>query len=128
MNPRVDWTRNLKDQYLLIELTDCCNLRCPMCSHSRAEAPHGDKIGFMDFSLYKKILTEITPKNKPMAWKLFWLGESLLHPQIDKILYFTYGKIKDLSRQEYIDLHTNGLLMTPEITEVLLDMNYNFLV
>jgi MoaA/NifB/PqqE/SkfB family radical SAM enzyme len=120
-----DWTKNFSEQYVLIELTDCCNLKCPMCSHVRGEPPHGgDKMGFMEFDLYKRIIKELSPKNKPVAWKLFWLGEPLPHPQLDKILYFTYDEIKDFSRKEYLDIHTNGLLLTPEITEVLLDMNY----
>ena len=117
------WNKNFKDQYTLIELTDCCNLKCPMCSHNRPGGPHGDSTGFMDLELFKKIINELESKESPNALKLFWLGESLLHPQIDEILIFLYEKIKNLSSLEYIDIHTNGLMMTPEIADLLIDLN-----
>lgn len=117
------WNKQLRDQYTLIELTDCCNLKCPMCSHNRPGGPHGGPSGFMDIELFRKIIEEIEPKQYPNSLKLFWLGESLLHPQIDEILFCLYNRIKDLSSVEYIDLHTNGLLMEPCISDILLDLN-----
>jgi len=76
--------------------------------------------GFMSFETFKKIIDNFPRKKKPNALKLFWLGEPMLHPEFAKFLQYAVDKFKNPRGYEYITFDTNGTLMTPEITEVIL--------
>lgn len=101
-----DWDKDFENKRVLIELTDNCNLNCIMCADRRA--PHGIPMGFMDFDLYRRILDEID-LNKKWSLELFWLGESLLHPQFDEIMEYTLKALEGTN--SHINLHTNGIFV-----------------
>jgi len=114
------WSLHFKDQYTLIELTDYCTLNCVMCCHNKKEGPHHSPTGFMQFEVFKKIVDELPSKNTENALKLFWLGESLLHPQFCDMFLYLIEKLRPGYKREYIDLHTNALYMEKEVADVLL--------
>lgn len=90
-----------------IELTNHCNLRCPecFCGSGKMTRPRG----FMDLSLFEKIVTEL----KPYLWEmnLYFQGESMLHPQFCQFL--------EKSRGIRTTLATNGHFLSPDNAEML---------
>lgn len=95
-----------------MELTNYCNLKCIMCP-----LPNQMKRdrGFMNFSLFKKVIDEISPYTYSVWLHVF--GEPLLHPNlINMITYCNEKGVKPC-------LSTNGLLLTHEMSEKLLSSN-----
>lgn len=75
-----------------IEPTNHCPYTCVMC-------PRTDKMtretGFMEMSLYYKIIDEINLFKEPVRSKeieLFHFGESLIHPQLDEMVKYASDK------------------------------------
>jgi len=120
-NKNMEWDRNLKFKRILIELTDNCNLNCKMCCNR--DSPHGISKGFIDLNLYKKILNEID-LSKEWSLELFWLGESMLHPQFDEIIDFTYDKI--INSKSHVNLHTNAELLNEKRINQILRFGHKF--
>ncbi len=104
-------------QYTLIELTNYCNYRCPMCPQSQANGV-GPR-GYMTFETFKNIIDSLPRKKKPHGVKPFWLGEPMLHPEFKKFLRYACEKLA--GGKEYIVFDTNGSLMDKEVTELLLE-------
>lgn len=101
--PKKDKTRNFPI-HLGIEPTNACNLNCVFCARRLIDY----KFGYMDFSLYKKIIDEGT-KNKLRSVKLVRGGESLLHPQFTEMIKYAREKgIVDIM------FNTNCTLLSPE--------------
>jgi len=85
--------------YVCVELTNKCNLSCKHCWREVMDRPEG----FMDASLFKKIVREFG-SNKHSVMKLLGLGEPTLHPRFREFL-------SELSSQEFkVFLYTNGVL------------------
>lgn len=76
---------------ITIELTNCCNLDCIYCPHSKMKR----KQGFMNVSLFKKIVNEISGFVEAVDLDL--MGESTLHPKIfEMIQYCKKASLKTL--------------------------------
>ena len=116
------WDENFKGRYVLIEPTDYCNCNCIMCTRALlgVENPHNVPKGFMELETFKSIIDGLKFGNEPLAIKLFWIGESLMHPDFIKMLDYTATKIKH--KNAYIDLHTNGLLMSHKLIDFMLTL------
>ncbi|MCK5682474.1 SPASM domain-containing protein [bacterium] len=114
-----DWFFSLKDQYVLFELTDYCNLNCIMCSHEYRPGPHKTLKGFMEPSLFENILFNIPPKQVPWTIKLFWLGEPLLHPQFPEFLSIVDRYISKIDPKAVADIHTNGVYLFRYLKELI---------
>ncbi|MDD2714746.1 MAG: radical SAM protein [Candidatus Wallbacteria bacterium] len=112
------WESEFRDQYILIEVTDFCNLNCVMCSHENIPGPHSRAKGFMSFEQFKKIVDELPEKKVAYGYKLFWLGEPFLNPDFPAMLSYLYSKIRN--RPEYIDLHTNAHFLHADNRKLLL--------
>ena len=90
---------------LWIEPTNKCNLKCIMCPNSVISQ---EKLGFMDFNLYKKIIDE----NKNLSYIILCIsGESLLHPNIDKMIKYA----KNNGIKTY--LSTNATTLTKKLSQ-----------
>ncbi|RLC40661.1 MAG: hypothetical protein DRH51_02375 [Candidatus Coatesbacteria bacterium] len=63
---------------ILIEPTNACNLKCPLCPTGAGLMTR--KVGFMDFDNYKALIDEMAPFLYTIT--LANLGEPLLHPRI----------------------------------------------
>lgn len=95
------------------ELSNICNLKCPMCFRSVEEYNKKENVVFMEYDLFKKIIDEIG--GKVPALRLSLRGESTLHPRIiDCIEYAKKGGIKEIS------FLTNGGKLSGEFFEELL--------
>src|SRR3989304_7421345 len=65
------------------EPTSYCNLKCPMCTSK--DIPE-DKIGYMDWDLYKKIIDEA--KDFVHDINLFIGGEPLFHKRLPDMISY----------------------------------------
>ncbi len=103
---------------LQIEPTNCCNLKCLMCSRRRMKRPRGYISGavvglLMDSWSWRRRSVEFThfvfktpiSKTAKGAVKLFFLGEPLLHPGLPALV----ERIK--SSGASCGVQTNGLLL-----------------
>lgn len=86
-------------QRIEIELASACNLRCTYCPRR-----YIDESGFMDFSLFKRIIDEIAEYPETIL-VLHRRGESLLHPAFVEVCNYVKGKFKE------IQLATNATLL-----------------
>ena len=96
-----------------IEASYFCNLKCPFCAR---EANAGDRdVGHMSEDLWKKILDE-SRENGLKAILMDHEGESLMNPRF-------FQMVEEAKEAGIIDiwLHTNANLLTPEISERLID-------
>lgn len=83
---------------LMIEPTNLCNLRCPVCP--TGEDYNSQKRGVMTFQQFRKILEPVARNIRNIA--LFNLGEPFLAPDIIKMIrYIDKHKIST-------NIHTNG--------------------
>ena len=89
-------------QRIVIELTNACNLVCPMCP--RRYMHH--KKGYMQKELWDKLIEEIHRLSPQSVILPFWRGESLLHPAFADMLTFA------LDKGQKVHFSTNGTLMT----------------
>ncbi len=95
---------------LWIEPTNYCNLKCVMCLNKDLAK---SERGFMDFNVFKKIVEEASLFAHDI--NLFHRGESLLHPEIFRMIKYT--KEKGL----YTRLNTNATLLNEERSRQILD-------
>jgi radical SAM protein with 4Fe4S-binding SPASM domain len=102
--------------HLKIELTNACNLRCPLCPHPRMERAQG----MMSPSLLARIVEMAAPELE-FAY-LHHLGESLLHPALGEMIAIAK------SRGAAVGLSTNGTLLDGERSAALLDGGLDLLV
>jgi len=94
--------------HLDIESTSACNLRCIMCARNFMQEELENKIGYMKWGLFKKIIDEASEHGLPSI-KLNYRGEPLLHPDLEKMVRYA----KDAGVIE-VQFNTNGLLLTEE--------------
>lgn len=65
-------------QNIHIEITNHCNLNCPMCPYSTQSRPKG----FIEFNLFRKIVNQCKGQFYLEKMALMGLGEPFLHPEI----------------------------------------------
>lgn len=92
-----------------------CNFKCNYCIHSIPKEKRGyisDKT-FMDFDLYKKYIDDLSyfPQKIKML-RFAGTGEPLLHKDIAKMVEYAVKK----QVAECIDIVTNGVLLTPQLS------------
>lgn len=99
--------------HLDLESSSRCNLKCTFCD--KLPFLSKDRLGDMDFPLYKKILDEAS-EHKLWGLKLSYRGEPLLNKNIVKMV--AYAKKKGI-----IDVYfnTNGVPMGKAMSERLID-------
>ena len=89
---------------ILIEPTNACNLRCPLCPTGMGIMTR--KVGMMDFSNFTSLVDEMAPYLYVV--NLANLGEPLLHPRIfDMIEYLAYKNVSPI-------ISTNAHFINPE--------------
>lgn len=88
-------------QLFTVELTNRCNLNCLTCLRDKMERAQGH----IDFETFKKIVDESKRFRFPIHW-LHHLGESLLHPNLGKMLHYFYQNGLGPG-----GISTNGLLL-----------------
>jgi radical SAM protein with 4Fe4S-binding SPASM domain len=106
---------SLYPSMIMIDTTTRCNLACKHCPSNKLSKIPG-YLGDMDIDLYKKIVCEVAQENKKTIIRPFDGGEPFMRKDIEELI--KYAKNKGV---EYISINTNGLLMTPERCEKLLE-------
>jgi len=84
---------------LMIEPTNNCNLKCPLCPTGCSLLKR--KKEFMSFDLFKKIIDEVGPYLYNLS--MWHYGEPTLHPDLYKFVRYA----KDLG-VDYVKISTNG--------------------
>uniref|UniRef100_UPI004024E36B radical SAM/SPASM domain-containing protein n=1 Tax=Candidatus Wunengus sp. YC65 TaxID=3367701 RepID=UPI004024E36B len=88
---------------LNIEPTNYCNLSCSMCPRELNRT-----FGYMDFSLFQKIIDESTLYGKRLVITINKDGEPLLHPELPRMIKYA----KDKKAAYKINFYSNGILLT----------------
>jgi MoaA/NifB/PqqE/SkfB family radical SAM enzyme len=98
---------------LNVELTNRCTENCIWCPRDSMDRTQG----FMDISLFRKVIEEAS--HYPKLRKLFvhWMGEPLLHPNFLECM--EYASSKKIA--EMILIATNGVLLTEKIMKGLIE-------
>lgn len=117
---RKNWSEFAKNQIVSeyplqvdVELSNVCNLKCPMCFRSKDAYNKKDNNVLMKYDLFTKIVDEIG--GKVQALRLSLRGESTLHPRIvDCVKYAKARGIKEIS------FLTNGSRLEKNFFEELL--------
>ncbi|PIR02494.1 MAG: hypothetical protein COY73_00140 [Candidatus Nealsonbacteria bacterium CG_4_10_14_0_8_um_filter_37_14] len=102
---------------LNLEVTNFCNLDCPMCV-----AKDTREQGFLDINFLKKILEENGAVFKNQFIWLHFNGESLLHPQLSKIIKI----LKEAGVKTRFS--TNATLLTEEKSFELMKTGLDYIV
>ena len=106
-------------QYLLIEPTSVCNLKCIMCFQS--DKTFKDR-GFINLDFFKNLVDQARDAGC-RAITLSSRGEPLLHKEIDKMLSYLYeSKILD------VKINTNATLLSEKLSHALLSAEISELV
>lgn len=99
-------------EYLQIDITGFCNLKCKMCPQSEKNIMK--EKGIMDFALYQKII-DSGREAGVFSILLVLTGEPLLHNRLlDMIIYAKSKKLK-------VQISTNCTLLTPEKSKEIIE-------
>jgi len=98
-----------------VELTNFCNLKCPMCPHDLMTRP----VGYMDFGLFQEIVAQLKSTNPDL--RLHNMGESLFHREIG-----TFIRHANETGLETI-LSTNATMLTEAKIQELIDARLSWL-
>ena len=103
---------------LQVEPTDICNLRCTMCAphFEQWEQIHSVPKGHLSVALWKSIVESFVREDISFDHIIFqWLGDPLLHPQIDILIEEPAQKLQN--RIGYLRLDSNGILLTERLAQ-----------
>jgi glycosyltransferase involved in cell wall biosynthesis len=107
---------------IVIELTTRCNMNCEFCYYPIEKIKKRKTPKDMDFNLFCEIIDQIADQKLTKSVSLFKSGEPLLYPMLSTaIQYCESAGLK-------VDICTNGLLLTPEKYQELLDCGLNHLI
>ncbi len=112
--PKIKWVSKFPT-HIDIESTNACNLRCKMCARDFMT----EKIGYIEFNTVKAVLDSCIP----YSVKFNWRGEPLLHKDI--AYYIKYAKFRGVHE---VSFNTNGLGLTQELAEQLIDAGLDWLI
>jgi len=107
---------------IFLSPTNVCNYLCTMCFNQLAPAPRG----FLSWDLFQRIIHELAAIRAIPASQLselhFYLdGEPFLHRQYVEMLKYIDEHISGFR----VVVSTNGALLTPDKTDVLLNLHSN---
>jgi radical SAM protein with 4Fe4S-binding SPASM domain len=102
--------------HLKLELTNYCNLACPMCPHAQMRR----EVGYMRPELFRRVVEQAAPELE-FAY-LHHLGESLFHGQIGELVRI--GRASGAA----MGLSTNATFLDERKGRALLESGLDFLV
>ncbi len=115
MNAQQDILPLAVPERVTLELTNQCNLSCPVCPRHHMNYPTGD----MDSKLFRHLTAEFANLGTTTLVP-FFRGEPLLHR--DCLALLAYAKDKGFT----VQLATNGLLLTEAIARSFVEMGIDF--
>ncbi|HET6718114.1 MAG TPA: radical SAM protein [Rhodocyclaceae bacterium] len=101
-----------------IDICSVCNLKCSYCFQADKDGKQasGVRFGMMGLPLFDKILGDLKQfPEKIKKIRLFEFGEPLLHPDLPSMI----RRIWDADVAEYVEITTNGVLLTPALGQQL---------
>jgi radical SAM protein with 4Fe4S-binding SPASM domain len=105
-----------------LELTNNCNLKCPMCWSQNPKLYLERPRGYMTWQLFTKTVDELAEyraiSKRNMKVCMNYGGESMLHPRYSDMI--RYAAKKNCFELRAI---TNATLLTSEVSRVLVDCN-----
>lgn len=107
-------------QRFAVEITAECNFACAMCHHPAMRRPKGK----MPFELWEKCADQIAAIAPQTPCWFSFCGEPLLEPDL-LLRILAYGKSVGLRS---LNLNTNGMLLTPELADPILDSGVDLVV
>jgi pyruvate-formate lyase-activating enzyme len=103
-----------------VEVCAACNLSCTMCHHPMMCRPKGN----MPFELWQRCADQIAAVSPQTQCWFSFCGEPLLEPE--RLVRMTkYGKSVGLRS---VNINTNGMLLTGEVQELVLDSGADLIV
>ncbi|MEC7983539.1 MAG: radical SAM/SPASM domain-containing protein [Myxococcota bacterium] len=112
----------LGGSYLVLELSNRCNLACVHCAVSEEAHPHHETLGSLNPELARRLFQNLADNNiRFETLILFWLGEPLLNPHF---IYIYQSALRFAVRNgifSKIELHTNAALMDINIIDALIN-------
>ena len=111
---------------IFIEPTNICNFRCVACVQGSEETRNDLKpFCHMDIKLFKKIINDIKAMKggKLKLLRLAILGEPFVHPQFAEMLKLA----KESEVAEVVDTFSNGSLLTPKLSEQLVEYGLDYI-
>ncbi len=103
-----------------VEICADCNLACTMCHHPTMRRPKGK----MPLELWRKCADQIAAISPATDVWFSFCGEPLLEPEL-LLGVLVYGKSVGL---QSLNVNTNGMLLTRELIEPILDSGVNLVV
>lgn len=103
-----------------VEICSRCNLHCAHCHQPTMRRSHG----VMPFDLWRRCADEIADRAPQTECWFSFCGEPLLEPEL-LCRMIRYGKSVGL---QHVHLNTNGLLLTPDLAEPILDSGLDLVV
>jgi len=105
---------------LAVEVCAECNLACTMCHHPFMRRPKGN----MPFELWRRCADEVAATRPQTECWFSFCGEPLMAPQL-LLKMLNYGRSVGLTS---LNINTNGMLLTPELVDPILDSGANLIV
>ena len=103
-----------------IDVCSVCNYKCSFCfqADSQAMKAVGLKRGMMSFTMFKKIVDELSAfDQKIKKIKIGNHGEPTLHPELPAMIRYA----RDSGTAEIIELFTNASQLEPTLNQALID-------
>jgi radical SAM protein with 4Fe4S-binding SPASM domain len=98
---------------LYIDPSSACNFRCQFCptGHKDIIKDSEYRRSMMNFNVFKKVISDLGEFDRPLkVLRMNKIGEPLLNKHLPKMIKFA----KESGHVEYIDLATNGSLLSHE--------------
>lgn len=102
-----------------LELTDHCNIKCPMCSQSMRDEAHGVPMRFMDWDTWRAALTGLAGMDEPVSLCPHWLGEPTIHPRFNDFVEYAFAVNANRRLFHEFKIHTNGVVFNEERARLL---------
>lgn len=102
---------------LFIDVCNACNFKCKFCAIQTSEIKNFKK-QVMAWELYKKIVDDLTEFSVPLKMlRLTANGEPLINKDLPRMI--AYAKERGIA--EHIEIVTNASLLTPELSNELIE-------
>ena len=122
MNAPVGRPPKLPGSYLVIELSNQCNLACVHCAVSETGHAHHVKTGHMELPLIETLLCDLQQNQISFdTLILFWLGEPTLHPYFTDVYRMVVRAAVRHKTFQQIELHTNAVRFRKGLRQTLLN-------
>ena len=108
--------------HINLELTDHCNIKCPMCSQSLRDEAHGAPKRFMSWEVWQASLASLEDMEEDVHLCPHWLSEPTIHPEFDRFVRYAFEQNTDRRLFHEFKLHTNAVIFSEERARMLVEL------